>query len=144
MKKLLLLILILLSIGVKAQTVTEFKIGNFKFSSMFSTDVYKIVISLPNGKMSYMDADSCWHITDTISTLNMILKCQQLSNKAYNDRIDKLTKIINSEGRILSQLNTDGSIEDRHKFQVAVMNFWKLTNQKPVFRKKKKQIKHSI
>lgn len=66
--------------------------------------IAKFLIQLPDGRNSYMDMAGTWHLTDTIATLNVLMKDEMSISKGFNAGIDRLEAIIARQKRTITKL----------------------------------------
>jgi hypothetical protein len=90
------------------------------------------------GNSSYMDDDSCWHITDTIGTLNALVKANTVLDKYYRQKINDENKKLIAANNILKQVRITGQIENKRKFLKSVIDYYKILGVKPSLSKYKK------
>lgn len=85
-------------------------------------DGLKIFYISPSG--SYMTADSCWHIKDTLGTINDFFKWNLSQQKQMLKSQENKDKIIKSASNIIATLNfLDGRPFSKKQFYLAVKDY---------------------
>lgn len=138
MKSTLTIILALVAIAGYSQTKPRviLKKGDLSKAYLYITSNYSFYISGPKGNLAYMDADSCWHITDTIGTLNVLVKSMTEQSKYHNERVKSISDAMAKDyNRKLKATNDvlrcfdirTGGIIDRKQYYKALANYLKVT-----------------